>query len=758
MPTLLAKSPSRGGLSLLEHTGHVIDGAVTIAPAFGIDEARGRQGAVLHDLGKAHPATQAMLLEELCTKDPKQLEARLADAPWADAVRVELRRRRNGLGATHRHEISSLLFLPLFSPDYWPELTDMVVAHHKSVLRDRSQHGLLDLVKCAGLNGVFERHAEEWETWAPAAVEVAAHFAVPARSVSREEAREALQTAFEHCRTKGLGWSRGRGMLMAADHFASAYGCKTAGAAGALFRVPELRFYEERARAEAAARGGNAVPRYPLALIPAEDPRPHTLVIGPTGAGKTDLLLRRCRRRVSYTLPFQASINAMYRRIRDDLRDTDADVRRLHAASRIELADDHDGETELQRHPGASVKVMTPHQIAAIVFGTPGHETVALDLAGQDVILDEVHTYDDLARAMVVQIVRTLVHLGCRVHIGSATVPTALADELTKVLGGTERVYTVRLPNEVLDTFDRHTVHRCAHEETARSVVRRLTGEGKRVLFVANRVDRAQDRFGWLRDELPDVPSMLIHSRFRRMDRAELEGLIKEFEEQAGPCAVCATQVIEVSLDISFDAMITDAAPLDALIQRFGRVNRRRPDDLRKRMLAPVYVIAPPEQDGACKPYTAQVVRDSYAALPPDGAMLRERELQRLIDRVYPEVEIPDIAARFIMREDGTYAIRELENRQRSVIVDALEIDSETGVLASNRDQYRHLPWNRRAELEIPLPRNACRFAEAWGRIDRGSHPIVVPDRYYNPGGVPLGLRLPDKPEDAAEPTANRML
>jgi CRISPR-associated endonuclease/helicase Cas3 len=251
---------------------------------------------------------------------------------------------------------------------------------------------------------------------------------------------------------------------------------------------------------------------------------------------------------------------------------------------------------------------------------------------------------------------------------------------------------------------------------------------------------------------------MLIHSRFRRGDRAKLEREIQEFEEKSGPCVVYATQVIEVSLDISFDAMITDAAPLDALVQRFGRVNRRRLEDPRKRTLAPVYVIASPEQDGACRPYSARVVRDSYAALPPDGEVLRERHLQGLIDRVYPHVEVPDIAPRFIMREDGTYVIRQLENRERSVILDALEIDSESCVLASDRNTYLKLPWDRRVELEIPVPRSVRRFVPTWERLERGSYPIVVPDRYYDPGGVRLGLRLPDEPEDDFGPTANRMI
>jgi CRISPR-associated endonuclease/helicase Cas3 len=361
---------------------------------------------------------------------------------------------------------------------------------------------------------------------------------------------------------------------------------------------------------------------------------------------------------------------------------------------------------------------------------------------------------------MIVQIVRTLLRLGCRIHIGSATIPKALAKELLKHLGGPEQVCQVRLPRTMLDTFDRHRVFRCVDEDRAFAVLRELLDQEQRVLFVSNRVARAQERFRWIGENLPDVPAMLIHSRYRRKDRAALEGAIRDFEENPGPCVVCATQVIEVSLDISFDAMITDAAPLDASVQRFGRVNRRRAASANEHQLQPIYVIAPPERDQDILPYRAEVVRRSYDELPEEGGVLRERWLQRRISRVYPEVKIPDVATHFIVEEDGTYRIRELENREQSVIIDALEIESATVVLASDRAAYQEAPWAERPELEIPAPKQIHRFAGRWGRIERGSYPVVVPDEFYNPHGVPLGLVLPENLEKTAHDAAtlNRML
>ncbi len=742
-----AKSEKQGGLLLQDHTAQVACAIEVMADGLGFDPTVAKHGAVLHDLGKCHPAFQAMLL--VGAPDVVR-DLVLTEVPAPEMVRSELQRRRFGQNEPHRHELSSLLCLPLFERNEWPLLVDMVVAHHKSVRNDRLGLGLLDLTghdSAYSVDDVYGRHAQAWVEWSPVAFEIAGLFGIEPRSVSEDEAREAFDFAVEHARTKADGWSHWRGLLMGADHVASAYMDATRAATSGFYRVPDLDFYDRRAR--------NADPGlFPLAAAPTDSLTRHTLVVAPTGAGKTDFLLRRCRGRVFYTLPFQASINAMYRRISGDL--PGIDVRRLHAASRLELDDERREDVELQSHPGAAVKVLTPHQLASIVFGTPGHETTALDLKGQDVILDEVHTYDALSRAMVVQMVRVLVALDSRVHVGTATIPSALAEVIAEALGGMDSVERVRLPKRILDTFDRHRILKLQDEEHAYDVLRDAVRTGERVLWVGNRVAIAQARYQWAREHHPDVPVLLIHSRFKRGERAALERQISTFEQRQGPCIVIATQVIEVSLDISFDRMITDAAPLDALVQRFGRVNRRR-SRTSIGGIRPIHVVAPGASDRDLKPYDADIVRSSFDALP-DGDVLHESDVQGLIDSVYPSVTVPDVATHFIMAPDGRYRIRELEHRQRSVLADALEIDSETGVTQSDAVEYERLGWQERTRLEIPMPRNARRFAQTWGRIERGAYPIVVPDEHYNPGGFPLGLALPREATEPSVPLDQRIL
>ena len=248
-----------------------------------------------------------------------------------------------------------------------------------------------------------------------------------------------------------------------------------------LFVVPDLSYYHSR-KSEL----------YPLSLISTDDKRKHTLVTAPTGAGKTDFLIRRCNGRVFYTLPFQASINAMYERIKDDLRNTDADVRLLHAASSIKLENGTVEEKILQRHIGASVKVLTPHQMASLVFGTKGYEAMIADIKGCDIILDEIHTYSETTQAIVLKIVEILCNIGCRVHIGTATMPSVLYNRLVEILGGTDNIYEVKLPDEVLDTFNRHIIHKTDSIESLGNVIDEAIQQNQKILLVCNQVKRAQ--------------------------------------------------------------------------------------------------------------------------------------------------------------------------------------------------------------------------------------------------------------------------
>lgn len=721
-----AKTPRVGeaqGLPLTDHLRQTAFWARRVAAAVGVDEEVAAAGALLHDVGKVSPVFQRRLR----------------------GTRPE--------GTIFRHEIASLFFL-LLLPEAWRgPVVEMVAAHHKSAKKDVRELGLLDL---DDNEKSFEIHSAGFDTWCAEACGIMREVGLIGPEAARtpyslERAREGYELAVAYCRERirRKEWSLWRGVLMAADGMASALaegGAADRIDAERIFRVPDMSYYASR-RHEL----------YPLSLMDAADARPHTIVTAPTGAGKTDFLLRRCRGRVFYTLPFQASINAMYDRIRHDLEGTGADVRLLHASSMLRNEGGRWEERILQRHPGASVKVMTPHQMAAVAFGVKGYEAMLADLQGCDVILDEIHTYSDTIQAVVLKIAEVLLSVGCRVHVGTATMPRALYDRMLALLGGPERVCEVRLPTEVLDTFDRHRVYKLTHWEAAGSVVREAVERGEKVLAVCNRVARAQELYGRLAEEYgAEVPVMLIHSRFKRGDRAGLEKrLVGELNRlPAGEgCIVVATQVVEVSLDISFDVMVTECAPLDALVQRFGRINRRRTPETRGNF-RPVYVVAPPDGVREAAPYDAAVLERSFDLLP-DGDLFRERDVQRRLDALYEAIparaeELGLLAA----YRDGRWRIGGLIHQAKSALLEALDIDSAACIVEGDVGRYRTASAAERLAMEIPVSVRTVRYSGLNRLSECGSEPYVVPDRAYSPE---TGF-LPEFARPEFEDVTNRFL
>lgn len=699
MQQLFAKSGPEW-TTLKAHTEQVRQAIIHFAGYLQINKDIASQGAVLHDIGKAHPAFQASLKG----KKGKKI---------------------------FRHEIASLFFLSLFGKEIHPQLIEMVVGHHKSVKYDAGRKGLLDLIEN---DDIEDYHLGDWESWSTAALALLQEFNIPVRPVSRKEALENLAFAIEYVKqaTKKGGYSIWRGVLMGADHYASALIGNTEKHLKLAFQRPDLQFFNREH------------PLYPLSLKPAVSDRLHSMVVACTGAGKTDFLFRRCKGRVFYTLPFQASINAMFKRLALDLAATNPqlDIRVLHASSSLVKRGKEEEETVLQSLFGSAIKVLTPHQLAAIAFGIKGYESVLLDIRGCDVILDEIHTYTGISQAIVFKLVEILVSLECRVHIGTATMPTVLYNRIKSILGA-DNVLEVKLADEELDSYNRHIVHKLKDWDESWDVISDAVYNHQKVLIVCNRVERAQKIFRQLQDIHSGIDLLLLHSRFKRGDRNDKERLLigidengetfNRFNTSSSACIVVSTQIVEVSLDISFDMMITECAPLDALIQRFGRINRKRTV---QQQLKPVYVVSPPEDPTEAKPYEAEILARTYEILP-DNEILQERTLQEKIDHVFPQIPFLDIEEHAVFKSDGRITIDLLTHKSKSYLTGLLEIDSVTCITESDRDRYINGGYEERMNMEIPVRYWSVKDMEQLK--DTGNKPFIIPDKAYN---QELGLEI----------------
>jgi len=705
---ILAKSKLYGETSLLHHTEDVVLCIEKFGENFEypFDKDILKKGAILHDLGKAHPYFQ----KRIGNKNAESLLEQLKDK-----------------SKVHRHELSSLVFLPAFPKEEWPLLIDMVVAHHKSIDGER---GILN-IKSRYRHWIRE-HLDNWNEWFYYGKEIIEYFGYECPDfIPIQDATNTLLFCVNYCESKKQGWSAYRGILKAADHFASAFIDKTEDQLNHLFQIPDLSFYQNPNRRNKL---------YHLSMVNVADKRLHTLVVAPTGSGKTDFLLKRTTGRIFYTLPFQASINAMWKRFKDTI--PNKDIRLLHATSKITVGKKNIDEQMLQPLVGSSIKVLTPHQLAGIVFGISGYETILLDLKGCDIILDEVHTYSGYSQSMILEIVKVLKHLNCRIHIGTATIPSELYNKLLVILGGKNEVYEVKLSNEELNQYNRHKVFKIENEKEVDIILEKGIEEKSKILIVFNTVRKAQEFFEKIYENYPDIPKLLIHSRFRRKDRYEKEIKLKEEFNGAGrnnglnPCIVISTQVVEVSLDISFDLLITECAPFDALVQRFGRINRVRNHNTIGKLKS-VYVLKP---QGKGLPYKKEVLDRTFNQLPENGAVLKEKDNQKKIDAVYPNIE-PSLIDIHLKFKNGRFILKELTDNKRSVLIDALEIEGATCILESDRDEYIEAEWQERISMEIPISWKVLRWhKDKYEQLDLGSNPFVVPQSIED--YKQLGLQL----------------
>lgn len=144
--------------------------------------------------------------------------------------------------------------------------------------------------------------------------------------------------------------------------------------------------------------------------------------------------------------------------------------------------------------------------------------------------------------------------------------------------------------------------------------------DDKKVLVICNTVQTSQEVY----EQLKIKNSALLHSRFILKDRDSIEKKLSDLNLLVG------TQAIEVSLNISYDVLYTEPAPLDALIQRFGRVNRT---GWNKHELKPVNVCQIGSESDKYI-YDEKIVQKTLNLLE-NVNILYESKIQELIDKVY---------------------------------------------------------------------------------------------------------------------------
>jgi CRISPR-associated endonuclease/helicase Cas3 len=345
------------------------------------------------------------------------------------------------------------------------------------------------------------------------------------------------------------------------------------------------------------------------------------VVAVPAGDGKTEAALLRHatlpeQEGLLLALPTRAMTDAMWARVRRFFHRTKNYAALLHGHARLnsfysgadtDAAVEHidncghdagltpnDWLSGTSRSLLAPLSVSTCDQVLAASLRQRRSFLRLLAVANRHLVLDEVHTYDTYQATLLAELLTFLSATRTNVTLLSASLPTHRLKQFTTayaraapdgaIYPGTTTARAGHVEQTSVTSrrsFDlSYRIHETraenlenAHTNLARRY--RSASENARIGVVVNQVDRCINVGRQLSNLGEDVT--VFHSRMTAGHRAEISGRLTELlgpESATGGVTVVGTQVIEASLDIDFDCMVSDLAPAASLVQRSGRLWR----------------------------------------------------------------------------------------------------------------------------------------------------------------------------------------
>lgn len=437
------------------------------------------------------------------------------------------------------------------------------------------------------------------------------------------------------------------------------------------------------------------------------------LLEAPMGEGKTEAaffahaeMQRRFGHRGLYiALPTKATGNAMFQRTLDFLHfqggDRCLDIQLLHGATllnetfqNLRISGIHDQESGGEIRAGEWFTNKKRALLSEYGVGTVDqailpilpvrHNFVRLwGLANRVVVFDEIHAYDAYTGTLLVHLLRWLLALGSSIVLLSATLSPSirctLAGIVDAVLPSEEPPYPRLSVFHHTGIIQRHFAADPARRKTIQlqgitadlpslraALNEHLAGSGLGLALV-NTVQRAQDLYRLFPDGEPLVFNnskvgkrlldgtevYLFHARFpafhRQVREDQVLGCFGEKSERDKRRILIATQVAEQSLDLDFDLIVTDLAPIDLILQRAGRLWRHTRET--RPVLQPLLIVAglvgnDPPPFG--KPlwwgsvYREDVLIRTWCLLRHRQEIILPDEIDTLVQVVYEEqVDIP---------------------------------------------------------------------------------------------------------------------
>lgn len=370
--------------------------------------------------------------------------------------------------------------------------------------------------------------------------------------------------------------------------------------------------------------------------------RGNLLAIAPTGSGKTEGALlwastKSESEKIIYLLPTRVTSNAIFERLKGYFGENHTAV--IHSSAffyRKQKDDDfHKGLYLIDKTFFKNINVCTIDQVLTTGFNLGYWELKTFHSLNARFIIDEIHLYAPFTLGLIISTIKYLKkEFNAQFFIMTATMPDKLQVLLKDTLSISEDsvIRDDELLEEKRNFFETKD---CLVDGLHTEIVSELK-KGKKVLIVVNTVNEAIRIYNKYKSYVKE--SICYHSRFIQKDRIQKEKYILKKEKECDSILLVATQVVEVCLDIDFDILFTENAPIDAIIQRAGRVNRKREKKY------PTKVVIFREQEVTKKWVYSEVdgvLENTFKLLSNlKDPELSENELIELVNEVYKNYDV----------------------------------------------------------------------------------------------------------------------
>ena len=302
-----------------------------------------------------------------------------------------------------------------------------------------------------------------------------------------------------------------------------------------------------------------------------------------TGLGKTEAgLLWIGNSKGFFTLPLKSATNSIFERLTNLIisNENKTKIGLLHSDFKDVYIENSDGnESEILKYITStkqfslSVTICTVDQLFDFVFKAAGFEMKLATLSYSKIVIDEIQMYSPELVGYLLYGLKQITEFGGKFSIITATFPPVFSYFLKKL-----KIDFIESENFVENKI-RHSV-KVLDEEINAEFIDKIYQKNKnlKILVVCNTIKKASEIYEKL-NEMKNVNINLIHSRFINSDRKKKDNEIFEFSKSSKNGIWIGTQVVEASLDIDFDILITELSDLNGLFQRMGRDYRKREFD-----------------------------------------------------------------------------------------------------------------------------------------------------------------------------------